>query len=397
MPPYPSHFPGPRAECHFAIWTEGTSNKPIYVGTFSLMHKPVENCGKSKVLTEDPLTKIRSWTSCNSTEAQRRTTTQESRRGLSPRVADLRYGIRKRNKHQENPHSVPRLPLYERSKTGPRKANICHTIQTSGLHGLSHHLDHIATLSQRNFATASPVASSDTTPTSVVSPCITVQGATSGSRATKKNIHPLCVITNWSIHQFRAAKAMKIPDAEATRDKECDKLKDLPAWDALKFRDKSPLRNIEGPLETEAFRTGNTSSKMQGTSCASRRQKQRRIMMQGGTPRTRRVRFSYASSKYSRQNISPSRNVDTTPHRAHLTHPNIFSRVAQGAEQALARFTCVRLKTIIHRSRVSCLTRSRYGLTSRRLLQFSYRQGEQASVQCKVQERTSQSRLFGSR
>ena len=43
----------------------------------------------------------------------------------------------------------------------------------------------------------------------------------------------------------------------------------------------------------------------------------------------------------------------------------MFSRVAQGAEQAPARFIGVRLETRIHYSRVSCLMRRHCGLTSR--------------------------------
>ena len=60
-----------------------------------------------------------------------------------------------------------------------------------------------------------------------------------------------------------------------------------------------------------------------------------------------------------------SQRVNTAPHRAHQTHANIVSGVAHAAEQAPARFICVRLEKIVRRFRVSCLTRSRYGLTSR--------------------------------
>ena len=66
-----------------------------------------------------------------------------------------------------------------------------------------------------------------------------------------------------------------------------------------------------------------------------------------------------------------SQRVNSTPHRAHLTHANIFSRVAHGSEQASARFICVRFKTSIHRSHVSSLTRSCCGLTSHHFLSRS--------------------------
>ena len=58
-------------------------------------------------------------------------------------------------------------------------------------------------------------------------------------------------------------------------------------------------------------------------------------------------------------------DVNTTPHRAHFTHANIFSSVTQRAGQAPARFICVCLETIIHNSCVSSLIRTHCGLISR--------------------------------
>ena len=51
-----------------------------------------------------------------------------------------------------------------------------------------------------------------------------------------------------------------------------------------------------------------------------------------------------------------SRGVTTTPHRAHFTHANIFSRVAQGAERAPARIFCLQ-KSHLHPHK-SCFVRS---------------------------------------
>ena len=121
--------------------------------------------------------------------------------------------------------------------------------------------------------------------------------------------------------------------------------------------------------------------------------------------------------------------VNTTPHPAHL-HANIFSRLAQGRDTAQQAWFCVRPETVIQHARVSCLMRSRCGLTCRLFLfrntfplcyiprtvfnnpaihgqdslvdwlavqmlhLCSYHQGEQVSVWCINLLRTSQLRLY---
>ena len=61
-----------------------------------------------------------------------------------------------------------------------------------------------------------------------------------------------------------------------------------------------------------------------------------------------------------------------TSHVSSTCFPELFENTSNNftflREQAPARFICVFLKTIIHRSRVSCLTRSRRDLTSHHLL-----------------------------
>ena len=74
--------------------------------------------------------------------------------------------------------------------------------------------------------------------------------------------------------------AMKILDAKAEADREWDKLKNLPPWDASEVRDtkrrnsrspssenSSPLRDINAPLPPEAFKVGNASSNTQDELC----------------------------------------------------------------------------------------------------------------------------------
>ena len=103
----------------------------------------------------------------------------------------------------------------------------------------------------------------------------------------------------------------------------------------------------------------------------------RRLPRHGGHQHDGKSSERICSPEFSRvsQAISillyATEGVNTTPHRAHFTHANIFSRVAQGAEQSPARIICVRVRTTTHRSRASCLIRGRYGRTSHRFFSRS--------------------------
>ena len=67
---------------------------------------------------------------------------------------------------------------------------------------------------------------------------------------------------------------------------------------------------------------------------------------------------------FSRVSLASQREgVNTTLHRAHFTHANICSRVAQGSSARFC-FFCVCFRMVIRHSRVSFLVRSHCGLLS---------------------------------